>query len=167
LCFQELAEARRIFERVENRDLYKCIDYKVFNYSDKKTLDEFITPEAIVQRAKALPPGVITKAEQRDDNDIEWSDSEEDEGGQTAAALDVDPVLQAELTAEQVIVTMSTMHYGMKEKNPLDFVQFYTKNKRNRMCPRLGDTMRKLNHFHRVFQAETRRPVDTNASSVC
>jgi len=30
-----------------------------------------------------------------------------------------------------VIVTFSTMHYGMKEKNPLDFVKFYSKNRPN------------------------------------
>ncbi|KAF9457401.1 hypothetical protein BDZ94DRAFT_233579 [Collybia nuda] len=35
------------------------------------------------------------------------------------------------LTAHDVIVDFSVMHYGMKEKNPLDFVKFYSKRNPN------------------------------------
>lgn len=34
---------------------------------------------------------------------------------------------KSELRAEDVIVDFCTMHYGMKDKNPLDFVKFYSK----------------------------------------
>lgn len=39
----------------------------------------------------------------------------------------------SDLTPDKVIVTFSTMHYGMKDKNPLDFVKFYSKNWPNGM----------------------------------
>lgn len=43
------------------------------------------------------------------------------------AGIDVDA-----LTANDIIVDFSLMHYGMKEKNPLDFVKFYSKRNPNR-----------------------------------
>ena len=39
-----------------------------------------------------------------------------------------------QLEVKDVIVDFSTMHYGMKEKNPLDFVKFYSKRSPNGMC---------------------------------
>ena len=39
----------------------------------------------------------------------------------------------SDLTPNKVIVTFSTMHYGMKDRNPLDFVKFYSKNRPNGM----------------------------------
>jgi deoxynucleoside triphosphate triphosphohydrolase SAMHD1 len=38
-----------------------------------------------------------------------------------------------DLTPDKVIVTFSVMHYGMKDKNPLDFVKFYPKTRPNGM----------------------------------
>jgi deoxynucleoside triphosphate triphosphohydrolase SAMHD1 len=32
------------------------------------------------------------------------------------------------LEVKHVIVDLSPMHYGMKDKNPLDFIKFYSKN---------------------------------------
>lgn len=50
---------------------------------------------------------------------------------------DKDDVITAEdigdLTPDKVVVTFSTMHYGMKDKNPLDFVKFYPKSRPNGM----------------------------------
>lgn len=59
-------------------------------------------------------------------------------------ASDLDPEIDDEvdvitledirdLTPDKVIVTFSTMHYGMKNKNPLEFVKFYPKNRPNGM----------------------------------
>ena len=46
-----------------------------------------------------------------------------------------DDVITAEdiedLTPDKVIVTFTTMHYGMKDKNPLKFVKFYPKSRPN------------------------------------
>jgi hypothetical protein len=48
-----------------------------------------------------------------------------------------DDVITAEdirdLTPDKVFVTFSTMHYGMKDKNPLLFVKFYPKSRPNGM----------------------------------
>ncbi|PCH41716.1 hypothetical protein WOLCODRAFT_71312 [Wolfiporia cocos MD-104 SS10] len=97
----ELAEARAIFHRVNKRDLYKCVDYKVFSYTQYDYLGTHFTPERIVQAAQA------------DGLD------------------DVDPQLAEELDAKHVIVDLSRLHYGMREKNPLDSVSFYSKHNRN------------------------------------
>lgn len=35
------------------------------------------------------------------------------------------------LTADQIIVNANLMHYGMKEKNPVDFIKFYSKTNPN------------------------------------
>lgn len=37
-----------------------------------------------------------------------------------------------EMEEEHVIVDLSSMHYGMKEHNPLKFVKFYSKRKPKR-----------------------------------
>lgn len=44
-----------------------------------------------------------------------------------------DPAIVEALSAEHVIVDVAEMHYGMKEKNPLRFVKFYSKQHPNRM----------------------------------
>ncbi|KAJ7032825.1 hypothetical protein C8F04DRAFT_1184777 [Mycena alexandri] len=49
------------------------------------------------------------------------------EGGPSLAAEQNAEVDLTDLTPDCVIVDHTTMHYGMKEKNPLDFVKFYSK----------------------------------------
>lgn len=38
-----------------------------------------------------------------------------------------DPAIVEALSVEHVIVEVAEMHYGMREKNPLRFVKFYSK----------------------------------------
>jgi hypothetical protein len=97
-----------IFDRIRTRDLYKTVDYKVFNWEYYELCQKYITPERIVEAAKALPSDTV-------DGDLSQS------GGVTVDSL----------SANHVIVTLTPMHYGMKEKNPLDFVKFYSKHKPN------------------------------------
>lgn len=79
------------------RDLYKCVDYKVFRWEDRDVCRAHITPERIAEAARSL-----------------------------------NAILGGELiTAEDVIVDLTTMHYGMQEKNPLHFINFYSKNMPN------------------------------------
>ncbi|CCM00278.1 uncharacterized protein FIBRA_02308 [Fibroporia radiculosa] len=97
----ELEKARSILGRIHKRDLYKCVDYKVFPWSRKDICEEYFTPEKIVQAALA------------DNGD------------------DPDAFEHGELTADHVIVDLAKMHYGMKDKNPLDYVKFYSKQHPN------------------------------------
>lgn len=62
--------------------------------------------------------------------------------GQPVSLLDLgiddeDDVITPEdiedLTPDKVFVNVTAMHYGMKDKNPLDFVKFYPKNRPNGM----------------------------------
>jgi deoxynucleoside triphosphate triphosphohydrolase SAMHD1 len=60
------------------------------------------------------------------------SDSEVDDGDDEITLEDIN-----DLTADKVTVSFSTMHYGMKDKNPLDFVKFYSKDRPNGMQYRI------------------------------
>lgn len=139
--FQELLEAQRILERMQNRDLYRCVDYKVFDWEHRELLKETITAAGIVEEAKrdcsvcaGQPAGLDPEIDDEDD-------------GITLEDIN-------DLTPDKVIVTFSTMHYGMKDKNPLDFVKFYSKNRPNGMsyCVRIV-----LNNISNQFYLECRR----------
>lgn len=97
----ELEEARAIFHRVHRRDLYRCVDYKVFPWAEQAMCQSYFTPEAIVDAAKGDPDG------------------------------GADPALLAELEPGDVIVDITKMHYGMGDKNPLESVKFYSKQHPN------------------------------------
>ncbi|KAF5371517.1 hypothetical protein D9615_009616 [Tricholomella constricta] len=101
---EKLAPARDIFSRIRTRDLYKLVDYKVVDFPYADMFKECITPEQIVEAARALP-------------------TTED-----PAIRD----LVKKLCAQDVICDFSLMHYGMKEDNPLDSVRFYSKRHPNR-----------------------------------
>ncbi|KAI5120720.1 hypothetical protein M0805_006427 [Coniferiporia weirii] len=99
-----LAESRSIFDRLRTRDLYRCVDWKTFPWELRDSLRSTITPERIVSTAKTL---------------FENADPAEDGPSQE---------LVASLTKEHVIVDISMLHHGMKERNPIDFVRFYGKH---------------------------------------
>lgn len=84
--------------------MYKMVDYNIIVWEDQKLFREQFTPERIVD---AIKRHVFTPEDEVTSEDI--------------AALD----------AKDVIVDLSPMHYGMKDKNPLDFVKFYSKRSPN------------------------------------
>ncbi|KAF8075760.1 hypothetical protein FPV67DRAFT_1648910 [Lyophyllum atratum] len=98
-----LAPARAIFQRIRTRDLYKLVDFKSVSYLLAPAFKEHITPAAIVKAARALPGE---------------GGGEGGKGGEGRGRG---------LREEDVICDFSLMHYGMKEKNPLDYVKFYSK----------------------------------------
>jgi hypothetical protein len=109
-------KAQSILERIQNRDLYRCVEYKVFDWEHHELLEGNITPDRIVEEAKLACSARAASGQPAtgvDDND------------------DISPEDIGDLTPEKVIVSFATMHYGMKEKNPLDFVKFYSKNRPN------------------------------------
>lgn len=70
-------------------------------------MQQNVTRERIVAAAKALPrPPASSPGD--------------------ATPVDIDG-----LTKDDVIVDFSLLHYGMKDKNPLDFVKFYSKRNPN------------------------------------
>jgi hypothetical protein len=101
----ELAESRAIFDRLRTRDLYKCVDYKVFGWDYRELCRDYITPERIVDAVKAL-----------------HSSSRED--GEKNLNVDL-------LEKRHVVVDLAPMHYGMADKNPLNSIKFYSKHNPN------------------------------------
>ncbi|KDQ65179.1 hypothetical protein JAAARDRAFT_168116 [Jaapia argillacea MUCL 33604] len=102
-----LAEARAILNRVTTRRLYKCVDYKVIDWADRQWFRDNVTPEKIVEAAKNHTL-----------SESEYHENEEDTG--LVELEDLEP--------KHVIVDLAPMHYGMQDKNPLDFVKFYSKH---------------------------------------
>ena len=103
LVTQELTEARELLDRIRTRDLYKLVDYKVFDWEYRELCEQHITPESVVSAAREL------KDFPRANN----------------------PEIVETLSPKHVIVDLSPMHYGMKEKNPLDSIKFYSKHNPN------------------------------------
>lgn len=120
----ELAPARKIFERIRTRDLYRLVEYKAVGWLNIDVVQEHVTPERIVAAAKALPRAATS-------------------------AGDMTPIDVDALTKDDVIVDFSLMHYGMKERNPLDFVKFYSKRNPNHGAPAVpGDYSNLMPQYH-------------------
>lgn len=102
-----LAEARAIFRRINHRDLYRLVDQNVFDWASRSTLEEAVTPELIVEAAKSLA----------DDSSSDVSEEDRE--------------LAKTLEVGHVIVDIGSLHYGMKERNPIDFIKFYSKDHPN------------------------------------
>jgi hypothetical protein len=106
---QELKASRDIFERLRVRDLYKYVDYKILPWHLTDACEQHVTPARIVEAAKLL-------AASSNNADVI----------STASSLD----------ESHIIVGFSTLHYGMKEKNPMETVKFYSKRNPNRESAR-------------------------------
>ena len=104
IVHQELAEARALFDRIHTRDLYKCVDFKVIDWPMRPLFQKHITAAHIVQACRELSIAT-TPPDDGDSSSLQESD---------------------------IFVSFSLMHFGMKEKNPLDFVRFYSKRDPNR-----------------------------------
>ena len=115
---QELAEARAICERINRRDLYKAVDYKVFPWDQKQKCKDYFTPERIVQAAKNLKR-------------------------LTAGDHDIDEESVKDLVSKHVIVDLAPMHYGMGDRNPLEKVKFYSKRNPNCEFPHCFESGRR------------------------
>ncbi|KAF8622436.1 hypothetical protein AX15_007020 [Amanita polypyramis BW_CC] len=113
---QELEEARGIIRRIRVRDLYKCVDYKVINWPHREMFRENVTSERIVEEAKKAAEELPKDSPIRGNRDRGRDEND-------------DIIDYQSLTPNDVIVDFSIMHYGMKEKNPLDSIEFYSKRR--------------------------------------
>ena len=109
VCLQELAESRAIMDRIHARDLYICVDHKTIDWPFRELFRKHVTREHIVEAVHGSSQYPILG-----------------EDGQVVVLPNA-----ASLTVSDVIVSFSTLHCGMKEKNVLDFVKFYSKRKPN------------------------------------
>ncbi|KAF8921175.1 hypothetical protein CPB85DRAFT_309981 [Mucidula mucida] len=128
---ENLAPARAIFDRIRNRDLYKCVDYKLVKWDDKRLFEERVTSADIITMAREdfrirsepgndLKIAVVSSTEEGNDD--------EDEHITRESHPPLDPSM---LSEDDVIVSLAPMHYGMGNENPLAKVKFYSKSKLN------------------------------------
>lgn len=111
---QRLAPAQEILHRICVRDLYKSVDFKVFQWELKADLKETFTPESVVKAFRDLYA-------RRASLSAEQAESLEQVAPEDAAAL----------SPEHVIIDLGERHHGMKNENPLDFMKFYSKHNPN------------------------------------
>ncbi|KAJ3988712.1 HD-domain/PDEase-like protein [Lentinula detonsa] len=105
-----LKPAQHIFKRITNRKLYRFVDMKWVNWEDRNMYRQLVTEQRILECAREAYDELLKV--QRQEMDESWRE----------AGLTLD-----DLTADDILVEQSTLHYGMKEENPLNFVKFYSK----------------------------------------
>ncbi|KAG6827134.1 hypothetical protein H0H92_013083 [Tricholoma furcatifolium] len=96
-----LAPSRAIFDRIRTRDLYRMVDFKVVDWEWAEVFRENITSTRVFEAAR---------------RELDARDGGKEEGAPRSV-----------LEEDDVIIDFLMMHYGMKERNPLDFVKFYSK----------------------------------------
>ncbi|KAF9530924.1 hypothetical protein CPB83DRAFT_787510 [Crepidotus variabilis] len=116
----ELQEARDIFKRIPLRDLYKCVDSKIVEWQHRKIFEENVTPAKIVQAALALSTPSTPSTEGGEAMSLSRS-----------ASFDTTMLEPDTLKEADVIVDLSVIHFGQKDKNPLDKIRFYSKRRPN------------------------------------
>ncbi|KAJ4475018.1 HD-domain/PDEase-like protein [Lentinula aciculospora] len=105
-----LKPAQDIFKRITNRKLYRFVDMKWVAWEDRDAYKQLVTEQRILECAREAYDE-LPKAQQETMNEA-WKD----------AGLTLD-----DLTANDIQVQQSMLHYGMKEENPLKKVRFYSK----------------------------------------
>ncbi|KAJ7751975.1 hypothetical protein B0H16DRAFT_1546960 [Mycena metata] len=91
-----LASARAILYRLRVRDLYVLAGKTHLPWEHRKLVKERITPDAVVQAAATL-----------------------------SELSHEDRTLVTELTQDLVMVDIVPIHWGMKDRNPFEFIKFY------------------------------------------
>ena len=98
-----LTPAREIILRIRRRDLYRCVDYLHVGVADKAALAEVVTAQAVAREANVIRLRMVN------------------EGGEGSR----------EVTDSDVIIDWSYLHFGMKERDPIEQVLFYGKGSAN------------------------------------
>ncbi|KAF8341439.1 uncharacterized protein EI90DRAFT_1737823 [Cantharellus anzutake] len=97
-----LAGSRAILARLRRRDLYKLVESKVLPGMFRDLWKPHVTPESVAREAARF---------------------ETDRGHESESLV---------LNASDIIVDWATLHCGMKDKDPMQLVRFYSKQSRNR-----------------------------------
>ncbi|KAF9474605.1 hypothetical protein BDN70DRAFT_307702 [Pholiota conissans] len=107
----ELAESRAILRRIFTRELYKRVAYKIVCWDLRDYYRKHLTPEHIAEAVNGSSEYPILNIQGHD--------------------ISLSAGNPATLKASDVIVAFADAHHGMKNRNPMDFVRFYSKDKPN------------------------------------
>ncbi|KAJ3717984.1 hypothetical protein C8R42DRAFT_157395 [Lentinula raphanica] len=105
-----LKPAQEIFKRITNRKLYRLVDMKWVTWEDRGRYKQLVTEEHILECTREAFDQLPESKKQ--EMNAAWSE----------AGLTFD-----DLTVDDILVEQSTLHYGMKEENPINHVKFYSK----------------------------------------
>ena len=102
-----LTPAREIILRIRRRDLYRCVDYLHVGVADQAALAKVVTAQAVAQAANVIR--------------LDIKNSQDSQGGEGVR----------EVTDSDVIIDWNYLHFGMKERDPIEQVLFYGKGSAN------------------------------------
>lgn len=91
----ELATAQAILRRIRIRDLYSIVDTVHLPWSMRPTIKSVLTPQNVVKAAQSLSESHPAYS------------------------------LVGELREEHVLIDVTPLHWGMKDKNPFETIKFY------------------------------------------
>ena len=126
-----LTPAREIILRIRRRDLYRCVDYLHVGVADKAALAEVVTAQAVAREANVIRLCM---------------DSEGGEGSR-------------EITDSDVIIDWSYLHFGMKERDPIEQVLFYGKGSANSELSEYSFTLRIILIYLQRRAEQTKRSI--------
>lgn len=92
MSLQQLAVARDIITRLRTRKLYKCVDSLHLHSRDESYWKTLVTAENIAREANSV------------------------------RQMEMQTLVQREVTADDIVVDWSFVHFGMKDKNPVELV---------------------------------------------
>ncbi|KAI5827841.1 HD-domain/PDEase-like protein [Schizophyllum commune Tattone D] len=136
-----LKPAQKILERIRKRDHYRRVDHGRFGWFEMDMCKKYITAEAITKEARQIieevrrgvPPSADTAPSST--GAISTSAPTVDPSAITVdpSATTFDPtsspkpLTDKDMPDDNVIVALSPLHYGMKDKNPLEGLKFYNR----------------------------------------
>lgn len=142
--------SRTILRRIQTRELYKCVDFKVVDWDLREIFEEKITAAHIVQAVRNMNMDVPPLIESSDSSSSVSTQEDEES-----------------LQVEDVIVDFSKMHHGMGARNPLDFVRFYSKRTPHGMSPLYIIAFSKTHLTFLIVSLEAGRGVYSNVMPPC
>ncbi|KIY66171.1 hypothetical protein CYLTODRAFT_444863 [Cylindrobasidium torrendii FP15055 ss-10] len=123
----KLKPAADMFQRIKQRKLYKQVDFKTIQWAERQLFEQNVTREKIVEAAK------LNYNKHMDDRKYGTDKADDKEEGFELE----DP---ENLEVDDVIISLSPMHYGMGPENPVDHVKFYSRQSLNQSrSAQLGD----------------------------
>ncbi|KAG8784818.1 hypothetical protein FRC15_002546 [Serendipita sp. 397] len=98
----ELSIARELVFRLRTRSLYKCVDILYLHPDEEKQIKLLVTSERIAHEANRIRTQELKTLE------------------------------SSEVTTDDVIVDWTYVHFGMRDRNPIELVLFYGKHNPNK-----------------------------------
>ena len=124
---QSLMPAQKILERIRKRDHYRRVDHGRFGWFEMDMCKKYITAEAITKEARQIIEEVRRGATATTSSTAADATTSLDPTTNFDPTSSPKPLTDKDMPDDNVIVALSPLHYGMKDKNPLEGLKFYNR----------------------------------------